>query len=209
MSGKYLGKLQVKKKGFSHTLSDYAEHRKCDRALVSRWLKAGRLTEKSAYKTYHDGIWHIHPAYADLELDGKTVPDVGAEQQQAEPIIASVPLYEDEDEEDEDADEEYSYPGFAKSKAKREFYLAKQERLKSQALEKTLVLATDAEKVLFDVGREIREGLSALPGRIADAILLIPTKDRNRRFKILTLLEREINQSLISLSDRPSGVDGE
>ena len=208
MSGKYLGKIQVKKKGFTHTLSDYAEHRKCDRALVSRWLKAGRLTEKSAYKTFHDGIWHIHPAYADLELDGKTVPDAGAEQQ-VEPIIASVPLYEDEEDEDEDADEEYSYPGFAKSKAKREFYLAKQERIKCQTLEGTLVLASDAEKVLFDIGREIREGLSNLPSRITDAILLIPTKDRNRRFKILTLLEKEINECLLSLSDRPSGEDGD
>ena len=106
----------------------------------------------------------------------------------------------------EDSDEEMWYPKMSESLAKRTFYLAKQERLKSQTLEKTLVLATDAEKVLFDVGREIREGLSALPGRIADAILLIPTKDKNRRFKILSLLEREINECLISLS---SGVDGD
>ena len=206
MSGKYLGKIQVKRPGFSHTLSDYAEHRKCDRALVSRWLKAGRLTEKSAYKTFHDGIWHIHPAYADLELDGKTVPDEGVEQQQVEPIIASVPLYDSEEDGGEDSDEEYSYPGFAESKAKKEFYLAKQERIKCQTLEGTLVLASDAEKVLFDIGREIREGLANLPSRITDAILLIPTKDKNRRFKILTLLEKEINECLISLS---SGVDGD
>jgi len=205
MSGKYLGKIQVKKPGFSHTLSDYAEHRKCDRALVSRWLKAGRLTQKSAYKTFHDGIWHINPTYADLELEGKPVPDAGVE---VAPIIASVPPYDGEEdgEEDggEDSDEEYSYPALGESKAKREFYLAKQERLKSQTLEKTLVLATDAEKVLFDVGREVREGLSNLPSRITDAILLIPTKDKDRRFKILTLLEKEINECLVSLS---SGED--
>lgn len=205
MSAKYLGKLQVKKPGFTHTLSDYAEHRQCDRALVSRWLKAGRLTEKSAYKTFHDGIWHINPAFADLELEGKAVPDIGVEQQ-VEPISVSAVLYDGEDGA-EDADEEYSYPALGESKAKKEFYLAKQERLKSQTLEKTLVLASDAEKVLFDLGREIRENLTNLPLRITDAILSIPTKDRDRRFKILTLLEREINECLISLGDRASGED--
>jgi len=105
----------------------------------------------------------------------------------------------------EDSDEEMWYPQMGESKAKREFYLAKQERLKSQTLEKTLVLATDAEKVLFDVGREIREGLANLPSRITDAILLIPTKDKDRRFKVLSLLEREINSCLLSLSDRGNG----
>ena len=106
----------------------------------------------------------------------------------------------------EDSDEEMWYPKMSESLAKRTFYLAKQERLRTQTLEKTLVFAADAEKILFDVGREIREGLSTLPSIITDAILLIPTKDKNRRFKILTLLEKEINECLVSLS---SGVDGD
>ena len=139
--------------------------------------------------------------------NGKPKSDPGLRESKATAIALAEELGFDEAAEDDEFEfgGEREYPKLRVSQAKREYYLACQAKFKAQTLEGALVLASDAEKALFDVGREIREGLSSLPSRITDAILLIPEKDKNLRFKILTLLEREINSSLTALSDRSEG----
>jgi len=140
--------------------------------------------------------------------NGKPKSDPGLRESKFSRVPTSSVGFDEADEDDEfEFGGEREYPKLRESQARREYYLACQAKFKAQTLEGTLVLASDAEKALFDVGREIREGLFSLPSRITDAILLIPEKDKDRRFKILTLLELEINACLLALSDRIEGRD--
>ena len=166
-------------------VSEYARHRGCDRQSVVNAIQDGRLTERSCQRERDK--WLIDPILGDLEWPNQNVNSEAMS-------MAIAP--------DLDHGGQVGFPSFGESKAKKEYFLAEKARLELETLAGSLVSAEAMKREFFDVGREIREAIRNIPVRIVDKIVAIPFNDPERRFKVLTILETELTQSLLILCGR-------
>lgn len=168
--------------------------------MVCKFLQQGKLG-RSAKKAGR--VWQIDPVKADKILDGALAPGKRAAQAkrkkarkprrrskpldpQASPAAAS-PAEEAE---------KIKEAGFesltlAQAQEMKERYKAANEKLKYEKDKLMLVEASKVERDAFDLARRLRDGMLAIPERLA-AVLTGETDER----KILALLRSEIAQVL-------------
>lgn len=176
------------------TLRAYARHRGQTPTSIVQAYQEGRLTDRSVKHDAGQKRWEINIALADAEMDGLSLETVAGKGVAGDADGDSLPMFE--------GDTSETIPPYSVSKARKEYHLARIAKMEEEELAGKLVRASDVEKEFFKVGREVRNAMEGFPVRIIDEICCIPISDPDRRFKILTLLEKEVNQALLALSDR-------
>lgn len=161
---------------------EYARHRKShglkgatQRTVVDA-IRDGRLTPRSVCRDAR-GHWSINPEIADQEWAANTIAHNSPQPQPAD--LASR----------------------AESQARKEAALAEMAELELRQKKGELVDIGEVEDLWFTLGRQIRDGLEAIPARILERILSeVGEVGRQQQAAIRVILEVEIKQVLESLS---------
>jgi hypothetical protein len=174
----------------------YARHRGVTHRAVQKAIKAGRITRNS------DGT--IDPATADAQWKANTDPagptangtqrvPVSVSQPQVIPVAPRTP----------GGNGDASSPpagGYLASRAVREAYRARREKLAFERDSGALVPIEDVRATAFATGRRIREHLLTLPDRIAP--LVAGFSDAGECHRVIT---EEVEHVLEELNDAQGG----
>ena len=147
-------------------IREYARHRGVSPAAVRKAISTGRIADAV---TEVDGNPKINPEAADGLWTLNTQP----RNQQGG-----------------------AAPSFQQARAVRETFRAKLARLEFEEKTSTLLNAADVEREAFEIGKQVKTALMALPPRLAE---LVAAEDDPARCR--QLLEEEIRQALETLTE--------
>lgn len=134
------------------TQAEYARHRGVNRSHITRLKERGILVMRGTL---------VDVAASDAVLDDKPV-DVEPQQPAPTPVPPSRPVPE--------ALGGQSGASFAQAKTVEMVYRAKLRRLEFEARERRLIDAEVVRKTIADAGRGVRDGLLAIPDRLATVL---------------------------------------
>jgi hypothetical protein len=148
-------------------LGEYARHRGCTIGAIQKGIKDGRISAKKV-----GSQWRIDVAVADSEL---RETDVDAD---------SDGVHEDDD-----------IPSYAKSRAKKEAYLAKLKQLEYEQAKGRLVDSEDVRRDAYEVGKVTQTKIMAVAIRIAPQLAGMEDVQEIKR-----LIEDELRYALEDLT---------
>lgn len=94
-------------------------------------------------------------------------------------------------------------PDLNESRSRREFAKAQMDELKLEQLRGALVSKADIDAALFDISRELRDGIMNIPVRIADVVASMTDAS-----EVETYLEKEFEEVLESFAQRCENFSG-
>lgn len=164
-------------------IREYARHRGVSHVAVMKAIKTGRITLEP------DGS--IDPAKADAQWNRNTDP--GLQRGKAAPAPtapASQPKAANS------TTDPGGVPNYQLSRAVRETFRAKNERIDYEERMKTLVKSADVLKVAFETGRRVRDLMQVIPSRVS-----VVLSGETNPLTIERILDEEIRYALEELAE--------
>jgi hypothetical protein len=149
--------------------SAYARHRGCDEKAVRRAVNEGRIS-------LIDG--KIDPAVADIQWARNTRARVSQAAPVAQPDQdVTAEQLQDSSPAAKSGDKAPADPGYMQFRSRREEADAQIAEMNAAKMRGTMLMRQDVDRAMFEIGREIRDRLTACARRIASEVASINTAE--------------------------------